>query len=188
MAIRATTNERLVRDAFRRLGDRQARAAIARATNRAGTSARSEASREIRKEVALKAATVRDAIKVSKASPSRPRVDLRISGRPIPLSRYPVRQTKAGVSVQVKRSSGRKVVSGAFIATMRSGHRGVFWRRLGASGKPVGRLPIRELFSTTVAQALDETGKVGRVLSTATRRFATELAREIRFRARKRAA
>lgn len=181
MAVRVTTNERLVREAFRRLGDRQARAAIARATQRAGQGARVEAGKEIRGEITLKAGAVRSAITVSRASPSRPVVEVNVSGKGVPLGRYSVRQTKTGVSVQVKRGNARKIIKGAFVATMRSGHRGVWWRQKTASGI-AKRLPIEELYTTTVAQALDEAIRIRRVFSTATTRFVRELSREIRFR------
>jgi hypothetical protein len=48
---------------------------------------------------------------------------------------------KTGISVAVKRGS-RKKIAGAFIATMKSGHVGVFWRK----GKKTGRTPVEELY------------------------------------------
>jgi hypothetical protein len=59
---------------------------------------------------------------------------------------------KTGVSVVVKRGN-RKKIAGAFIATMKSGHVGVFWRK----GKKTGRLPVEELYSqSTISIASQE--------------------------------
>lgn len=76
----------------------------------------------------------------------------------IPLSRFDNRQTKKGVSFMVSRSKGRKLLPGAFRATMESKHVGVFVRE-GAKVIPsrgryantnIKRQPIKQKFGPDV--------------------------------------
>lgn len=78
---------------------------------------------------------------------------LDVKALPVPLIDYPSRQNRQGVRVQVNVGS-TKLIKSAFLATMSSGHRGVFVRE----GK--ARLPIRELFSTRVDQVFRDSGMV----------------------------
>ena len=59
----------------------------------------------------------------------------------IPLFDFGARQTKRGVSYNL---GGRKTLAGAFIATMPTGHEGVFMR------KGANRLPIQERFGPSL--------------------------------------
>lgn len=77
---------------------------------------------------------------------------LKVSGQPVPLVAYPHRQTRQGVSVEVN-TGKRTLVAGAFLATMKSGHEGVFKRR----GK--ARLPIHELLGSRPVDALLHQGE-----------------------------
>lgn len=76
-----------------------------------------------------------------------------VSGEPIPIADFPHRQTAQGVSVAINASS-RKLIKSAFVATLKSGHEGVF-RRRGAA-----RLPIDELFSTKVLDLFNNDGMI----------------------------
>jgi len=91
---------------------------------------------------------------------------------PIPLADYPRSQTKRGVTVGVNKGK-RTLIKSAFIATMKSGHVGVFVRERdaaiasGRDGKGrlrKGRLPIRELFSSTVFDVFGDGGMIPSVL------------------------
>lgn len=129
--------------------------AVFEAARKAGNTAlrrvQTEASRRVRAERNLKAKFVKS--RLSMRFPSgrgvhsgreRLRWELGFGGKGVPLIDYKgTRQTKRGVSVNV--SGRREIIKGAFIATMDSGHRGVFVR----AGE--SRLPIRELFSTRVS-------------------------------------
>jgi hypothetical protein len=121
--------------------------AVVRALNRVGAMAKTEASRQIRAEYKMKASDVNAAITVRRASvrSTTIEVDVVAKGRhSVPLVNFSATQTKTGVSVTIKRSSGRKKFGGAFIATMKNGHRGVFKRRTKS------RLPIDEIFTIGV--------------------------------------
>jgi len=135
--------------------------ATIRALNNMGAQARTAAARIIREVgYGLKAATVKARLTLIKASAGRLVVTVRAQGRPIPLIEFQARQTSKGVSVKVL--NGRRLIAGAFIATMPSGHRGVYVRKAGARSRKVmtkGKaqwhgLPIQELFGPGVPDAL----------------------------------
>jgi hypothetical protein len=128
--------------------DGAVRAATA-AVNRTAQTGRTIIVRRLVKELNLKSRQVRDTITIRKASFEKPEAVIRISKKPIPLIEFPgTRQAPAGVSVQVRKGK-REVLSGTFIATMKSGHRGVFERRRLAGAKRAGRLPIKERMGPT---------------------------------------
>lgn len=76
---------------------------------------------------------------------------MRVSGAGVPLGRYPARQTKKGVRVEVNRGK-RVLLKGAFMATMKSGHKGV-WMREGKK-----RLPIDHAMSSRVSDVAQDRG------------------------------
>ena len=138
---------------------RRSKAKIAAAARKAGSTAlrdmRAEATKRIRKRKKLKAREIRKALILRRAKGSNIEsmewaVD--VTGKRVPLSAYPHRQTKAGVSVQVNQGK-RSVIRSAFVATMRSGHRGIFIRRGSA------RLPIVERFGSRPSDALRHAGE-----------------------------
>lgn len=101
----------------------------ARALNKTMAGVKTDASSAIRAVVTAKKAAVDETFKISKATESHPSAMIASTGLPLALIDYNARQTTKGVSVQVRKDRPRKVVPAAFIATMKSGHQGVFWRR-----------------------------------------------------------
>lgn len=135
--------------------------AMASALNKMADQVKVAASREVRDAgYNLKAAVIKKGLKVGRASPGNLRSSVVASGRPIPLIQYGARQTAKGVTVSVL--NGRKLIKGAFIATMPSGHTGVFVHGANGKHKKVTRggksswhqLPIRELFGPAVPDGL----------------------------------
>lgn len=100
--------------------------AIARAINHTLAKAKTAASRDIRSEYNVKAKELKSALAINKASRKWHEGMLIATGRPLPLIAFGARQTRKGVTVNVM--GQRKLVRGAFIATMQSGHRGAFAR------------------------------------------------------------
>ena len=108
----------------------------------------------------LKIAAIKKTIKKRYANQGNLRASVVASGRPIPLLQYGARQTGKGVTVNVLK--GRRLIAGAFIATMPSGHQGVYVRDPGGRHVKVNRtgkaswhqLPIRELFGPSVPDGL----------------------------------
>lgn len=133
--------------------------AIVRAINKTADQVKVQASREIRDAgYNLKIAKIKQSITLRRASKTELVAVLKASGRPIGLINYGAREVKSGVSVQVK--NGRKIIRGAFKATMPNGHKGVFIRKgsghkkVVKSGKAVWHgLPIDELFGPSIPSA-----------------------------------
>ena len=122
-----------------------------RAARMAGGSAiaamKAEASRRIRERKAMKVATVNKALTTIYPSSGGLLVwILRASSQPMPVAAFNYRQTSQGVSVEINRGQ-RSLIRGAFVATMKSGHTGVFYRTSRA------RLPIDEAYTTRVSDA-----------------------------------
>lgn len=135
--------------------------ATVRALNKMADQVKVQSAREVRDAgYTLKVSEIKRAMKVLRAAPGNMRATVVASGKPIPLINYGARQTAKGVSVSVLK--GRKVIAGAFIATMPSGHKGVFVREPGAKHKKVGKgsqaswhaLPIRELYGPSIPDGL----------------------------------
>lgn len=118
--------------------------AIVRALNRAGVSTRTLMASRVADDMKLRVGTVRDQLILDRASRGKPQVRISVSGKRIPLyafgarGPYPSRGRGRGVTARLP-APGRGRYPHAFIATMRSGHVGVFQRR----GRD--RLPIDEL-------------------------------------------
>lgn len=120
---------------------------ISRSINKSAKSAKTAMVKATRENVGLAAAPVRKALvlKLSRPGPD-PAAVLSVSKKRIPLIEFKARQLKrAGVKANLK--GGARTYAGAFIATMRSGHRGVFRRREHAP-----RLPVVELRGPSLAR------------------------------------
>lgn len=139
-------------------------AAATRAMRKAGSTAlrdmRSEASKRVRARKAIKAGAVGASFilrrpKGSKLTRMVWAVDVMHKVQRV--SDYRYRQTKKGVSVAINKGK-RSFIESAFVATMKSGHRGVFVRK----GK--GRLPIVEPLASRVVDALLHKGEAEAVL------------------------
>jgi len=134
--------------------------AQSRAINRTLTGVVTDTAREVGRVLNLAQKDIKEHITVPrKASVSRLSGEVLAKGRWIPLIKF--RGTRGvkggGVSVQVKKSKGPKILRHAFLARMKSGHLGVFMRRdpaakyvpsseIGA-GKPIGQ-PASETYFT----------------------------------------
>lgn len=172
--------------------------AIPRALNKTATTARADASRQIRSEgYGIKAGDIKAAIAIRKATLAEITATLQVRGRPIPLIKYSARATKDGVVVSVK--NGRLLVKHAFIATMPSGHKGVFVRvdsashaRLLASKgiKAYGfkrkanykhGLPIRELFGPGIPSAFRNEAVQKAMQEAVRKRFPVVLGQELNY-------
>ncbi len=120
--------------------------AASRALNRTASQVRTAAVKDLKADIGhatgLGSAAIRKNIRITKAKPGKLIAVLTPSGHAIPLINFSARQVAAGVSH--KAWDRRQIATHAFIATMPSGHRGVFTRK----GKK--RLPIRELYGPSL--------------------------------------
>lgn len=128
--------------------------AIKRALKRAGTSGRAEMVRQIAADTGLPQTRIRSEIKIITVGDTA--VQLEVAGTRVPLIDFkakgpePSRGRGGGVSYRLPGGQGR--APHAFIATMKSGHRGVFQRRAGGTD----RLPINELFGPSLVHVFDK--------------------------------
>ena len=130
---------------------------MSRALTRTATSARTQISRSLASRIGIKIKDVRTRLTLTKATYSNWRSRVGISGRRFGLIKFAARQTKKGVTYR-KGGRSRVLIRHAFIATMPSGHRGVFIRKAGP------RLPIAEMRGPSLAQVFKGTrGEVDRI-------------------------
>ena len=128
--------------------------AVMRALNRTIDQSQTQASKSMREKYSFKAATVKATMIKYKAYPDRLQATLRSKGRRTQLIDMQARQTSKGVRVRVGKV--RKLIKGAFIATMKSGHVGVFIREDGTQQGKKGAIKnrkIKELYTIGIPEA-----------------------------------
>ena len=130
--------------------------ALAKATTSAARALRAAATKNVRQRKRFKVSKLKKSLPLRRVNAQEWRMD--VSGEPMPVAAFPHRQTAKGVSVAINQGQ-RKLIKSAFVATMKSGHRGVF-RRVGK-----GRLPIEELFTTRVSDVFNDNGMLPFVLA-----------------------
>jgi hypothetical protein len=140
----------------------------------------------IARRTGLKSATVKNRIFYDTVRVGDYQVIIRSSRRPIPLIEFPsVRQVGAGIRTSVWGRS--QIIGSAFIATMPSGHRGVFRRtgRYGRRGKPYLER-IKELWGPTIYGTFATPDVQSVIRSTMKARLKTALIRRIASEQRRR--
>lgn len=142
--------------------------AAIRTLNRTADKARVAASKAVRETYNIKAGDLSKSVKITRASQSKLETVLTIVGKPVGLIAFAARKIAKGVTYKILKSSGRDRLPHAFIATMKSGHRGVFER----TGK--ARLPIRERKFITMPSVW----KSKKVMSVIERVVNTEIVKE----------
>lgn len=140
--------------------------AVPRALNKLADQARTAGLRAVNDEYQIGPRAFEKYVVAKLASTLDLEASLTVKGLGLPLHLFDPRQTKAGVSVRIKRR--RVIIPHAFLARMKSGRVGVFARgayggksgKLKPSGKRFGRflfgrgrLPINELFTFGPAEA-----------------------------------
>jgi hypothetical protein len=175
--------ERMLKDAERAAIPK----ATVRALNKTGTPVQKEALRILSKDIGIAQKDVRKNLKMMRARRNNLNVLIEASGRRIPLIAFDARQIGARRKGQRRRSRGRGGVTykkqggargfipGAFIATMRSGHVGVFKR----TGK--ARLPIKEKFGPSIPHVFVKQGVNEAMLRVAKDRWPKNFEHEIQF-------
>lgn len=138
--------------------EKAANIALQRSINKTAKHAQSQLTKKVSQTLALPQKKIREQISIRNASRNNPQATITVSRKSIRLIEYQPRQVKRGVSIRVKKGRPRKTIKSAFIATMRSEHRGVFIRERSTS------LPIRELYGSAVIEVaqdfMDETAEI----------------------------
>lgn len=153
--------------------------AIPRALNRAIKSAATFAGREIAKDMGLKVGDAKHALTIREATFSRPAAAVVASKKRLPLIAFsargpePSRGKGRGVTYRLG-AGGRGRAEHAFIATMPTGHRGVY-----ARGSDGSRLPIHELRGPSIGKVLEKIRP--QVLQVARDAFEKNFAHEFKY-------
>lgn len=165
-----------------------AKVVIQRATNDALSGIRTESVKLIGAKVTAKAATIRKHFKVKKMFAADLSANIECTGKPLPLIDYSANKVKKGVSIKVLKANKRTTLKHTFIATMKSGHRGVFWRewdgervkpdptkRYANLAKSKYALPINELYGPPIPDIYDDPQVMTPVLANANIRLQNRL-------------
>lgn len=168
---------------------------LVRSLNKTITGVRTDAVKEIGKEITPKAKIIRSTFKLFKANYANLSASVKSTGWPIPLIHYLARQVKKGVSYKVrKQAQGRLILKHAFIATMKSGHKGVFWRKYkGTPTKKVKpnfqygvlperyRLPIKQRYGPSIPDIVGDDKQMKPILDKAGDRLSKELDHQLDY-------
>ena len=150
---------------------------VTRTLNKTASQANTAMSRKVREVYNIKAKDLRTKIRVFRANDGKLFAVIRVQDKQgMPLLSFSARQTRKGITYKVKKASGNKRVDGAFIATMESGHKGVFerygekvkpsrgkytarrFKRGPQQGEPILRQSIQELFRIDAVGMVDQHG------------------------------
>ncbi len=130
--------ERARRD-FQRLADEMPHVAV-RALNKAMTGVKTDMVTIIRTDYNYKAAALRKRMSIAKATRQNIRGHVQSKGGPVHLTDITgTRQTKQGVTVDVRKSTGRRLIPRAFKASGRMSGKEIVFRR---KGDPPGQYAI----------------------------------------------
>ena len=138
--------------------------------NRGGSRMRTVATQVASKETGLKSRVVRKKMRLRRATARKLDVGLYLSGRGFPAIRFGAEQDEVGVVIRKKR---RETLPHAFIATMPSGHTGVFRRRGRKS------LPIVEQYVEGPGAAIRRVSKARYVLDEGAAAFSKRIPHEL---------
>ena len=117
--------------------------AFSRALNKTVTGTRTDLVGLVRRDYNYKAAAIRKRIALNKATFQHLSASVKSSGGGVHLTDIAgTRQTKTGVSVNVKKATGRRLISRAFIREARNSGKTIVFRRQEIGGKMVPRLPL----------------------------------------------
>jgi hypothetical protein len=146
-----------------------------RAVNRALAAGNTEMARQVRQTVNLRAATVKDQVKVTKSKGVKAQAELRVkTDDGIALSEYGASFGKKGVTVRILKGAGRQKFANAFAVKVKKGRHAGKMRAFQREDKDTARFPIRLMLGPTV------TSQAKKALPAVERRVVEILDRRIR--------
>ena len=170
--------------ALKALGGKNAMKAGVRAVNRTAKNAKTAMVRVVATDMALQQKMVRDRITATSAKTSGPPAAyLYADQKRVPLINFKARQTKRrGVTARLPTGAGK--YPNAFIATMKSGHQGVYSRNTAIRSRKGMRrgspaLGIHELFGPSIAESFTTNQQVAETRSI--EMLSTNFANEVKF-------
>lgn len=168
-----TSDTGQARELLDRLDPRRFNRAMSVAVNDTARQTQTVAARAVAKKLGVKVGAAKRQLRLHRSNARTLTATIKPSGGSLKLIDFRARHRREDVGATAKVFGTQRTYRGAFIATMKSGHRGVFVRR-GA-----GRLPIRELYAPGIQRTLlqDEVSKA--VMDHANSRLAANMARQI---------
>lgn len=161
LAVKATLEGDTMKRLVGQLSDKRFRQAMSVGMNASARQVQAQTSRVVSKQMGVQQKRVRRSITIKPyASPGSLTATIRGSGKRLPLFEFKAKQVPAGVKASAWGKA--KVYDGAFLATMASGHQGVFKRngpkRKMISGTYKGKMrqPIEELWGPGIASTMLE--------------------------------
>jgi hypothetical protein len=157
--------------------------ANARALKRAIISTRAYLSSALNKETGVRVKTIKGHIAIMHATPDKLEATVRVDGIPVKAIEYRAKQTPTGVIFGT--GSSRGFLKGAFLATMKTGHRGVYSRQRPSrsrKGKPRSSpaLPIFERYGKPLSIIALRTEILKSALAVGEESFRKNLVHELR--------
>jgi hypothetical protein len=152
--------------------------ATSRALNKTAASAKSTAVKALAKNTGLAQNKLRPFVQLRKATPRCCDALLFVAkGKRLPLITIDPKAKQGRTGVSYRGAQGlRRAIPHAFIATMPSGHRGVYARKPGE-----GRLPIRELLGPSIDHVFKQPLIQEDIAAVVTARWQTCCEQELRF-------
>jgi hypothetical protein len=130
-----------------------ARDAIRLAANQTAVTARSEIAKTVASRIQLTQTRIKKDTHIQKAKFGATSAQVIIFKKLIPLVDFPhTVRLRGGISVGIRKGRARELFRHQFKATMRSGHVGIFERRMLPSGRIARRLPIDEGFGPHIGE------------------------------------
>lgn len=168
--------------AFDKLSQKGVRNATVRALNKAAGNMRTEASKTVRQRRNLKAAVIKQAMRIYRATRTALSAELVATGRPIPLRDYGAKQGRAGVTVRIEPRKGRRPLVR---------HKGNKAFAVGKFGDHIyareteRRLPIKKLFGPSIPTALTSQAIKDAIMKVGAVAFRRRLGEELRHETRR---
>lgn len=135
------------------------KAGLISAQNKIMAKAKTAASKAVRDVYNIKAADLNSKTKLYKANRTHASSSIVITGSRFTLMRFNPRPNDSGVSVYIKKTSGRKNIRSAFIETGKGAKLQVFRRVRKKTGGLVGRLPIDVLTTLGPVKMFEKEGE-----------------------------
>ena len=175
--------------------------AIRFATNNVLGTTKTAIKDEIQKKVTAKTTPINKTLTVKKMFVSDMSANITCKGEPLPLIGYKYSKTVKGIKVQVlQNSGGTELIKHSFVAEMKSGHKGIFWRAerrkgIGSKRFPIGKyakpapptgfrsgemkelgistfqLPIHELWGPRIPDVMDDDDVMGPILENTSKNY-----------------
>ena len=139
------------------ISNKGSEAAIQRSLSRTIDHAQSSVVKRVAQEVNLLQKNIRPYTRKVKPNYTTLSGKVIISANAIPLVDFPHITSLIGTSVSVRKARPAELFRHRFKATMRSGHVGIFERRL-KGGTPVARLPVDETYGPSPGRVFYENG------------------------------